>query len=109
MADWDVSFERAVVGGWPEKDGSPEEPAFLEHIAGSRTELDMERNMLWAYGIPTVCRYPNDGEFGNIMVGFAGGGVDIFVPVSMLEDAKNIISCDLSHQEIYDNTNFKED
>ena len=96
MSGWSFGAERAVVGQWPQNEnGAPVEPVFLEHMAGNKTELEMERNMLWAYGVPTVCQYPNDGEFGNVIMGHAGGGVDIFVPASMLEDAKNIISGDM--------------
>ena len=100
MDGWEIGIEKAVVGQWPKgEDGEPSPPAFLEHIGGSKLDLDMERNMLLAYGIPTVCRYPNDGEFGNVILGFAGGGVDIMVPQELLEDAKNIISCDVSETD----------
>ena len=93
MKDWSFSRANGVLGEWPtDEKGEPVAPAFLKHGSGNRLELDMERNMLCSFGIPTVCSYPNNGEFGNVVLGFAGGGADIFVPVTMLEDAKNIIN-----------------
>jgi len=29
------------------------------------------------------------------MIGFAGGGVDVYVPETMLEDARNVVSGDI--------------
>lgn len=88
---WGLNFS-GVTGDWPVTDsGEPEAPAFLEHIYGSETELALRRNMLWAYGVPTVASYPMDGALGKIVLGRSGFGMDIFVPESMLEDAENIL------------------
>ena len=91
--DWSFKFESGVVGDWPYNGfGEPEKPAFLEHIFGSEPELMLERNMLLSFGVPTVARYPMEGTLGKVVLGMSGTGMDIFVPESMLEDAKNIIS-----------------
>jgi hypothetical protein len=55
----------------------------------------MAVNLLEAFGIPTISAYPNDGEFGKLILGFSGTGMDIYVPETMLDDARNIISGDV--------------
>jgi hypothetical protein len=85
---------------WPKKeDGEPVRPVFLEHISGNAIDSEITLGLLEAYGIPTVCRYPNDGEFGKIILGNAAGGIDVFVPETMLEDARNILSADICEDE----------
>ena len=96
MSEWNIARWKNITDNWPkDENGELIPPAFFEHIAGSQLDVDMELNLLDAYGIPTVLQYPNDGDFGKIILGFAGGGVDIFVPETMLEDAKNIVSGDI--------------
>ena len=96
MSEWNIARWENITDKWPKDDnGELIPPVFFEHIAGSQLDVDMELNLLDAYGIPTVLQYPNDGDFGKVMIGFAGGGVDIFVPETMLEDAKNIVSGDI--------------
>ena len=45
-----------------------------------------------AFGIPVYLTYPNDGKFGELVLGVAGPGVNVYVPEEMLEDAKAILS-----------------
>ena len=91
--DWSFKYLNGVTGSWPpDANGQPEEPAFLARLCGNETEIVLTRNMLWAYGVPSVGRYPLDGALGKVILGQSGFGMDIFVPKSMLEDAKNIIS-----------------
>ena len=42
-------------------------------------------------GIPCLRQYPNDGQFGKLILGISGSGVDIFVPASVWEDACELI------------------
>ena len=42
---------------------------------------------LKAYGIPGLSVDHGDGNFGRLILGMSGEGVDIFVPKSLLEDA----------------------
>ncbi len=93
MGDYGIHFDTGITGDWDTDDlGNKVPPAFLEHIGGSAIDLALERSMLAAFGIATVCKYPNNGELGNVVMGFSGGGVDIFVPETKLEDARNILS-----------------
>ena len=86
--------------GWPkDENGKPEKPAFLEHISGLQLEYDMAVSLLRAYNIPSVHTCPNDGDFGKVILGILGTGMDIYVPESMLEDARNILSADIVPDE----------
>lgn len=107
MSNWGLNFS-SVTGNWPVTDsGEPESPAFLERVYGNETELALRRNMLWAYGVPSVARYPMDGALGKVVLGQSGFGMDIFVPESMLGDAENIIggedSAEIEIDQINDN------
>lgn len=85
---------------WPlDENGEKIAPAFLQHVAGGKVEIDMTVSLLRAYDIPVLCEYPNDGEFAKVIMGYAPTGTDIYVPETLLEDAKNIISCDMSDAE----------
>ena len=64
-----------------------------------RNEDSVELSMLDAYGIPYILEYPNNGDFGIVIMGHAGGGVDIFVPETMLEDAQNIFNSEIIAEE----------
>ena len=94
LSDWDMN-KSALRGVWPKNEqGEFIAPALLTHTAGNELESQLVRSLMESFNIPTVCEYPNDGVVGNIILGHAGGGVDIFVPETMLEDAKNILNAD---------------
>ena len=92
---------------WPKNaDGTPEQPAFLTLVMDTNAEADMLCSMLRAYDIPVLRRYEGDIpdseteriweklslEMQNIvLVGMPGSGTWLYVPSSMLEDAKNLI------------------
>jgi len=80
---------------WPtDASGAKIPPAFLKHFGGAPTDISVELSVLEAYGIPTLLEYPNNGDFGIVVMGHAGGGVDVYVPETMLEDALNLINTD---------------
>ena len=77
---------------WPKSaDGTPEEPALLTVAMDTNAEADMLCSMLRAYDIPVLCRYEGEGAFGKVMLGASAQGTALYVPASMLEDAKNLI------------------
>ena len=83
----------AVRGLWPKDEkGESVAPALLTHTSGNELDIELVRSMMASFNIPTVCQYPNDGVLGTIILGHAGGGADIFVPETLLEDAKNILN-----------------
>ena len=85
---------------WPKgEDGVEEAPVFLEHIFGGPLDLELALNLLTAYGIPTVCQYPSNGLFGKLVLGFPTGGIEVYVPESRLEEAKDIRNADTFEEE----------
>ena len=67
------------------------------------TQLDMGdaivEGLLDSAGIPHFKRYPHYGGFGNLMLGMSAEGVDIYVPETLLEDARNILEGDAVNDE----------
>ncbi len=68
------------------------------------SQLDMGEaiinSLLDSCGIPHFTRYPHYGGFGNLMLGVSAEGVDVYVPETMLEDAKNIIEGESEDEEL---------
>lgn len=99
MNNW--GFSKKSHENWPlDEYGNQVKPAFLKHTGGSPMDIDVEVSLLRAYNIPVIFEYPNDGEFGKLIIGHAGGGVDIYVPEAMLEDAKNILNGEICKEEV---------
>ena len=81
---------------WPVgENGEPVPPVFLTHIYGGPLDLELPLNLLSAYGIPYNNEYPNNGLFGQLLMGFPPGGMDVYVPETLLEDAQNILGADI--------------
>ena len=96
--DW--KFKKPEGINWPnDEKGEPVAPAYLKHISGGPLDLEVAVNLLEAYGIPHVSQYPNNGEFGKLIFGHPPSGMEIFVPSTMLEDAKNILSAEIVEEE----------
>ena len=77
---------------WPKTaGGAPEEPAFLTRTMDTNAQTDMLCAMLRSYDIPVLRKYEGEGSFGKIVLGMPGSGTWLYVPSSMLEDAKNLI------------------
>lgn len=87
--EWGRSVLGELIERWPKDDrGEPEAPAFLCNCGNSDLGDELRINMLEAYGIPCLRMYPVDGSFGKVVLGMSGFGTDIYVPQSMLNDAK---------------------
>ena len=74
---------------WPKgPDGKPEEAALL---IAAQSELgggaDVLVSMLAGFGIPAF----KSGTLGKVIFGFAGRGVDLYVPQSRLEEARALL------------------
>lgn len=85
---WGKKKLGSTYKNWPKQNGEPEQPAFLVHCTSTNMEDEMLIGMLESYGIPAVMKYPHDGTFGKVVLGISGDGVDIYVPQSLLDDAK---------------------
>jgi len=85
---------------WPNNEnGDVVPPVFLMHIHGGPLDMELTLNILEAYGIPYVCEYPNNGLFGKLILGHPPGGMEVFVPETMLEDAQNVLNADIIDDE----------
>lgn len=89
--EWGRRITGQLYERWPrDEKGELIEPVFLTHCDCLNIRDEMIVNLLEAYGIPCVRQYPNDGDFGRLILGTSGTGVDIYVPRSMYEDAVNL-------------------
>lgn len=91
---WGGYVPGELLDRWPrDENGEPEPPVYLCHCR----PLDMEEALTVArmesYGIPCLRQYPNNGDFGRLILGVSGTGTDIFVPASLWADA-----CQLLHE-----------
>ena len=94
------SFKEAKSPEWPNDDkGNPIPPVYLMHLSGGHVNMELTINLLTAYGIPHVGKYPNDGLFGKLILGQAPFGMEVYVPETMLEDAQNILNAEIIEEE----------
>ncbi len=79
---------------WPRTaDGAAEKPALLTVSTDADNAADMTVEMLRAYGIPVMKKYDErDGTLDKVLFGTPGGSVGLYVPETMLEDAKAFIA-----------------
>ena len=81
---------------WPnEAGGEPIAPAFLTHVEGGPLDMELTLSLLEAYGIPHIGEYPYNGTVGMVIMGQPMSVMDIFVPETMLEDARNILNAEI--------------
>jgi len=106
MAFENWSFGQRSKGlPWPNgEDGKPIQPAFLAHLSAVDLEGQIVMSMLESEGIPVVTQYPNGGSFGRVILGFSGTGLDLYVPITRLEDAIGMME-----GEIQADDEFRED
>ena len=90
----------SVSGKVKDENGEPVEPVFMTHCISLNMEDEMISNLLEAYGIPCLKQYPNDGDFGRLILGMSGPGVDIYVPKTMYEDAVNLSEGSAEYEEL---------
>ena len=85
---WGRELPGELTEKWPKNEnGEYEQPAFLCNCKNLNMGDTVRINMLEAYGIPCLIKYPGDGGFGKLVLGMSGQGTDIYVPKSKLEDA----------------------
>jgi hypothetical protein len=97
------SFKKQKGVQWPnDEDGNPVPPAYLMHVGGGPLDVELTLNLLEAYGIAHVSKYPFDGLFGKLILGHAPLGMELYVPETMLEDAQNILNAEIVDDENVD-------
>ena len=86
---------------WPVNSTGEREPAaFLATISDINNEADFTINMLMAYGIPVFKSYGNEGALGKLIIGTSAYGASLYVPQSMLEDAKALLEHPVEDEEL---------
>lgn len=103
----ELTWGRAPLPGdilkiWPkDEQGELVAPALLTHCASNDLMDVMLVSMLMSYEIPAFMAHPGDGDFGKVMLGMSGTGSNIYVPETMLEDAKNLMEAE-PDDELYE-------
>ena len=97
---WGRARSGELLEQWPrDSAGEPEEPVLLCSCNCLDMSDQLRVSMLKAYGIPSLCADRGDGNFGRLILGMSGEGVDIFVPKSMYQDAM-ILCEEEKHEEL---------
>jgi len=90
-----LGFSKKRDPVWPTlPDGTPETPALLTHISTYDMNGDIVLGLLESFGIPALTQYPGNGGFDRVLQGMSIAGVDVYVPESVLEDAKALLEGD---------------
>lgn len=77
-----------LTENWPkDAHGTPEQAAKLTLQSELGGMADITLSMLDSYGIPAF----KEGTQGKVIFGFAGLGVEIYVPASRLAEAKDLL------------------
>lgn len=77
---------------WPrDAAGEAEQAVFLAHIPDFNNEADFTISMLTACGIPAFKSYNNEGALGKLIIGTSAFGASVYVPASLLHDAKALL------------------
>jgi hypothetical protein len=80
------------AGEWPlDGKGEPVPPALLTTVMGSQLDYQMTLSLLRSFGIPALESYTSTGALAKVILGFAGTGMDVFVPETMLELARELL------------------
>jgi hypothetical protein len=90
-----------------EKTDSLNEPARLMQV-GNEYEADNIIALLAGEGIPAYISHKGSGQYLSITMGMSNMGVDIFVPKSALQQAKEILA-DAKHDGSYHDENTGND
>ena len=92
--DW--KFGKHIDDGpqWPTNENGAVPEAVAAVMSDTQLGVTTAVTMLHAFGIPARVRYPGDGTFGRIVLGFSGYGAEILVPEDRLEEAAALLETD---------------
>ena len=101
--EWGRHITGDLLDRWPrDEDGELEAPVYLCHCKSLDLDEAMTVSRMESYGIPCLRQYPNNGEFGKLILGVSGTGTDIFVPASLWADACELLRPGSEREEIED-------
>ncbi|MBR4691560.1 MAG: hypothetical protein IKP17_02250 [Oscillospiraceae bacterium] len=79
-------------GVWPSyDDGSPVKPVRLMTVTGTQLDYQMVITQLQSFGVPVVGTFTADGALSKLIFGFAGSGMDVLVPETMADLARELM------------------
>ncbi len=79
-------------GIWPtDDDGSPVKPVRLMTVTGNQLDYQMVITQLKSFGVPVVGTFTADGTLAKLIFGFAGSGMDVIVPETMADLARELL------------------
>ena len=82
-----------LLDQWPKgPDGAPEEAVLLLRDGDYASYAGITLSLLESCGIPCLTRRSGTGQIGFIYGGFSQEGVDIYVPASRLEEARQLLT-----------------
>lgn len=103
MSDWALHEYGAAWESWPrDEQGETVRPALLATCSPLDMQAEMLQSMLRAYGIPSIRVAPGDGQFGELILGMSGTGLDVLVPETMLADAKALLEAENDEDQSMD-------
>ncbi len=86
--DFWARADHDLLERWPkDANGEPVEAAMLAIQSELGGMADITLSMLESYGIPAF----KVGSLGKVIFGFAGQGVEIYVPAAQLGDARALL------------------
>ena len=87
--DFWARADRDLLTRWPKDDsGRPEKAVRLDIQWELDSRADLTVSLLRSCGIPAF----QNGSLGKVLGGFAAQGVEIWVPVSRLEEAQALLN-----------------
>lgn len=99
MDNWNFTG-KPDVPAWPkDAQGQDEKAVLLTQTFDSPADTDMIISLLAAYGIPCFKYYDKDGGAGKVINGFSGYGASLYVPQTMLEEARNILNAEAVEED----------
>ena len=77
---------------WPSyDDGTPVKPVRLMTVTGSQLDYQMVITQLQSFGVPVVGTFTAEGTLAKLIFGFAGTGMDVIVPETMADLARELL------------------
>ena len=87
--DFWATADHDLMERWPKNaDGTPEQAMKLALQSELGSMADITLSMLEGFGIPAF----KNGSLGKVLCGFAGQGVELYVPASRLEEARELLN-----------------
>ena len=91
-AQWGRYMPGELLERWPRDEaGELEAPVYLCHCKSLDLDEALTMARMESYGIPCLRQYPNNGDFGKLILGVSGPGVDLYVPASLWADACELL------------------